>query len=318
MITKVTDAVKRFFKSKKSAPTLAVMGASLFFLSGTQSAEAATYTALSTGKFNDEAVWQPEYPGNVVEEGDTMIIKSNLDMNVDVIVKGAMIVDNDGKLTGNKYLIVLDNGLMMNKGITIVEGLTNRGIVYNKHILETNADMINTGKLLNNESMVIGNIMDNTGTVTGNGGHLVANSQLVNAEGGAILGNIDICSSNFMNVGGARLDSTNISFCGNRIFNDVYLTANFKKDHIVLSLLNSENKQYKNYQIEKSQDGENYELVASIEGTENTQEPGEAFRYLADNSAGGEKVYYRMKITQNDGSEKILPAVEVGTVLAVR
>ncbi|MCR9067139.1 MAG: hypothetical protein NXI00_24450, partial [Cytophagales bacterium] len=60
---------------------------------------------------------------------------------------------------------------------------------------------------------------------------------------------------------------------------------------------------------------ENFELVASIEGAE--QEPGEAFRYLAD-KAETEKVYFRMKLTNNDGSEKVIPAVEVGTVLASR
>lgn len=316
MISKITSKIKSLADKKYFRfHSLAVMFVAAFLVSG-PGAEAATYLTSGSGKFNDASIWSPEYPGNVVEEGDTVIINGNVSLNVDVIIKGSMIVALDAKLTGDKYLIVLDNGLMVNKGITIVEGITNRGLIYNKHIIETTADLINTGKLYNNESMVVGNIMDNTGTLSGNGGHLIANTKLVNSNTGAILGKIDICSANFMNVGGARIDSTYLSFCGNRIFSEIFLTASIKKDHVILSLLNSENKNFKNYEVEKSMDGITYETVAMLNDGDR-EDMAAPFRYK-DASIDGGKAYYRMKITRNDGSEKVLPAVVVGTVLAGR
>lgn len=319
MAAEIFSKVKNFVTNKKyfRVQALAVLFTSSFLLSS-GSADAATYTASADGKYNEEAVWLPEYPGNIVEEGDTVVIKGNISLNVDVIVKGQMLVSNNARLTGGKFLIVLDNGLLVNSGITIVEGLTNRGLVYNKNILETNADMINTGKLYNNQSMVVGNIMDNTGIVTGKGGSLIANNKLVNSESGAIMGSIDICSANFMNVGGARIDSTNMSFCGARIFNDVFLTASIKKEHVILSLLNSENKDFQKYHIERSQDGVNFETVASLNGPDAAKEAGVAFRYTDDHRVTDSKVFYRMKVTNTDGSEKVLPAVEVGTIVATR
>lgn len=312
--TKMKDLAtnKKYFRVQ----ALAVLFVSAFFVSTGDTASAATYTANAAGKFNQDQIWTPEYPGNIIEEGDTVILKSNVDLNVDVVVKGSMIVGKDAKLTGGKYLIVLDNGLLVNQGMTLVEGITNRGLIYNKHIMETNSDMINTGKVYNNESMVVGKILDNTGMLSGNGGHLIANEKLVNSATGAIVGNIDVCSANFMNVDGARIDSTNMSFCGHRIFNEIYLTASIKKEHVILSLLNSENQKFAKYEIERSNDGQQFETVASLDGAE-VNEPGMAFRYN-DAHQSTDKVFYRMKVTGNDGSERVLPAVEVGTMISAR
>lgn len=160
--------------------------------------------------------------------------------------------------------------------------------------------------------------MDNTGIMSGKGGSYLANNKMVNSESGAIMGSIDVCSANFMNVGGARIDSTNMTFCGARIFSDIFLTASIKKEHVILSLLNSENKDFKQYQIERSDDGITFETVASLSGSEVAKEAGVAFRYTDEHKVANNKVFYRMKVTNDDGSEKLLPAVEVGTIVATR
>jgi hypothetical protein len=257
-------------------------------------------------------LWADGYTGNVIFEGDTVLLSGNITLNVDLVVKGAIIVKSQARFSGNKNLVVMDEGLFMNNGITIVEGLTNRGTVYNKSILETSKDLINMGKIHNNQSLVVGNILDNVGNITGNGGQLMSNNRFVNSKEGFIQGNIDVCSANFMNVDGGRIDSTLVSFCGARIFSEVYLTASIRKENITLSLLNSENKKFKTYEIEKSTDGLNFTTIASVEGT-SIEDPSKAFRYQDNELSASNKVYYRMKLTGDDGSVKMLPAVEVGS-----
>jgi hypothetical protein len=239
------------------------------------------------------------------------MLSGNITMNVDVVVKGAIFIKSQARFTGNKNLVVMDEGLVMNNGMTIVDAISNRGTVYNKSILETHKDFINTGKVFNNQSMVVGNILDNVGSISGNGGQLIANAKFVNSKSGQIQGNIDVCSANFMNVDGGSIDSTFVSFCGARIFSEVYLTASIRKEQVVLSLLNSENKKFQKYEIEKSVDGLNFTTIASVEGN-NIEDVSKAFRYSdIDMSASG-KVTYRMTLTSEDGSVKMIPAVEIG------
>ncbi len=276
------------------------------------SASATTHTIAGNGSFNDTKLWAAGYPGNVIYEGDTVLLSGNIDLNVDVVIKGALLIKSNARLSGTKNIVVMDAGLLMNNGITIVEGITNRGMVFNKSILETRKDMINTGKVINNQSMVVGNILDNVGTITGTGGQLIANTKLVNSKGGLIQGNLDVCSASFLNVDGGSIDSTYVSFCGARIFSEVFLTASIRKDHVVVSLLNSENKSFQKYDIEKSEDGTSFTTVASIEGSSIT-DVTKAFRYQDTDLSASSNVYYRMKLTNNDGSVNTLPAVQLGS-----
>jgi hypothetical protein len=275
------------------------------------SASATTHTISGNGNYNDTKLWSAGYQGNVIFEGDTVMLSGNITMNVDVVVKGAIFIKSQARFTGNKNLVVMDEGFVMNNGMTIVDAISNRGTVYNKSILETHKDFINTGKVFNNQSMVVGNILDNVGNISGNGGQLIANAKFVNSKSGQIQGNIDVCSANFMNVDGGSIDSTFVSFCGARIFSEVYLTASIRKEQVVLSLLNSENKKFQKYEIEKSVDGLTFTTIASVEGN-NIEDVSKAFRYSDTDLSASSKVTYRMTLTNEDGSVKMIPAVEIG------
>lgn len=315
MVTTFTPAAsfKRHTFSKNMVTKVKIGGLLLAaLLSLSFSASATTHTVSGNGNFNDSKLWVDGYPGNVIYEGDTVMLSGNINMNVDVVVKGALMVKSQARFTGSKNLIVMDEGLFMNSGITIVEAISNRGTVYNKSILETHKDLINTGKVVNNQSMVVGNILDNVGLVSGNGGHLIANNRFVNSQGGQIQGNLDVCSANFMNVDGGRIDSTFVSFCGARIFSEVYLTASIRKEQVVLSLLNSENKKFQKYEIEKSENGVDFATIASVDGN-SIEDLSKAFRYSDVTLSASNQVYYRIKLTNDDGSVKMVPAVEIGS-----
>jgi hypothetical protein len=313
MILTSTENVFKGYATSKNMITrfklAALLVAALISLSF--SASATTHTISGNGNYNDTKLWSAGYQGNVIFEGDTVMLSGNITMNVDVVVKGAIFIKSQARFTGNKNLVVMDEGFVMNNGMTIVDAISNRGTVYNKSILETHKDFINTGKVFNNQSMVVGNILDNVGNISGNGGQLIANAKFVNSKSGQIQGNIDVCSANFMNVDGGSIDSTFVSFCGARIFSEVYLTASIRKEQVVLSLLNSENKKFQKYEIEKSVDGLTFTTIASVEGN-NIEDVSKAFRYSDTDLSASSKVTYRMTLTNEDGSVKMIPAVEIG------
>lgn len=313
MITTSTATTIKGQTSRKNMVTkFQLIGLALAaLLSLSFSASATTHTISGNGNYNDTKLWSDGYQGNVIFEGDTVLLSGNINMNVDLVVKGAIVVKNQARFTGSKNLIIMDEGLVVNNGMTIVEAITNRGTLFNKNILETAKDFINTGKVYNNQSLVVGNILDNVGTISGNGGQMIANNKFVNSKTGQIQGSIDVCSANFMNVDGGSIDSTFVSFCGARIFSEVYLTASIRKEQVVLSLLNSENKKFQKYEIEKSEDGLNYTTIASVEGS-SIEDASKAFKYSDLDLTASTKVYYRMTLTSTDGTVKMIPAVEIG------
>ncbi len=274
---------------------------------------AGNYTTKSSGNFSNASIWESGYPTNLIKEGDTVVIKSNVNLNSDVVVKGVLMVSPNFSLTGSGNLVVLGSGYFNNKGITLIKSITNRGSVVNSSVLETAADIINTGTFENNQSMIVGNIFDNTGVVTGKAGQIMVNKRMVNSETGMISGSIDVCSNDFSNVGGARIDSLGVSFCGNKIFSATYLTASIRKDAIQINLNNSTATNVAEYEIEKSTDGNNYTKIASIKANEITNNALPV--NFSDNSpVNGNTVFYRMKLIHANGNTSFVPAVEVGNV----
>ncbi len=279
------------------------------------SAQATVYTATLDGKYNDQNIWTPAYPGNIIQEEDTVIINNAVKMTSDIVVKGKLMIRKTGSFTGNKNVIILQGGSMQNFGLAVIEGLVNKGMVFNNHILEIAYDFINTGELINQQSMIVGNIVDNIGLITGNGGSLMANKKLVNSQTGSIRGNIDVCSANFLNVDGAMIDSTRLSFCGHRIFKQVYLSADIKSDNIQLSLKNSEAKNYKNIIIERSVDGNNYQEIANV-NEKQLKGNDDLFQFVDSEVVKSNSIHYRVKLTPLDKKEGKTQTVTVDNFLS--
>jgi len=276
---------------------------------------AGTFVSKEHGKYTDAAAWQNGYPTNFIKENDTVYINSNMELSGDIVIKGVLVVGERSSLIGSKNLVVLENGAFYNKGITIVNAVTNRGSVKNQSILETNVDFINTGTLENNQSMIVGNILDNTGIISGKAGNIISNIRFVNTAPGRITGSIDICSNDFSNVGGGTLDSTSVSFCGNRIFSSMFLTASIGSESIQLKLNNSHTAGFAEYQIEKSIDGENFQTIAHLRSADVKNNNG-LVTYQDNSKINSNTIYYRMKLVDGKGTESFVPAVEIGSIHA--
>lgn len=309
--------LRRNFTSEKNRfhllHALALILASLIGFSFSLSA--TTYSANLHGTYSDPNIWTPAYPGNIIQEADTLIINNDVKLSTDIVIKGTVLVRRTGSFIGDTKLVVLASGKFINFGTCIVDAINNRGLIYNKHILEVANDFINSGELINQESMVVGNITDNIGLITGTGGNLISNKKLVNSQTGVIKGGIDICSNNFMNVDGGTIDSTHLSFCGHRIFSNVYLSADIRKENIMISVKNTESKDYKNYQVERSVDGINYETIAVL-GKKDISDLTIPFQYLDEEVVKSTSVFYRVKLTDEENTEIFIPAVEVGNILS--
>lgn len=283
-------------------------------LSISVSTKAEVFTTKTNGNFTDPEIWS-KYPGNIVRETDTVIIKNNISLNKDVIVKGLLQISSGSSLHGDGNLVVLADGKFTNHGIALVKSITNRGAISNANVLETSVDFINVGQFTNHQSTVVGNILDNTGEINGTNGQVMVNKRMVNAVTGSIKGTIDICSNDFSNVGGAKIDSLNVSFCGNKIFNATYLTASVKRDVIEINLRNSKGSDIAAYEVEKSEDGKVYNKVATIDAksiTDNTL----PINFSDATKINGNTTYYRMKIIHKNGNFSYVPSVEVGNIQA--
>lgn len=292
-------------------PAAMLLISSLIWLS--LSSAAKIYTANLDGAYNDRNIWIPSYPGNIIRETDTVYIANDVKLTTDIVIKGMLMVRSTGSLMGSKNLVVLQSGKLLNFGITISEGLASKGLVYNKHIMEVARDFINSGEVINQESMVVGNIVDNIGLITGQGGSFMANRKFINSQTGILKGCIDVCSNNFINVDGGTIDSTHLSFCGHRIFSNVYLSADIRKDNIVLSLRNATSADYKKYQVERSVDGIHYVPLATVNKSQ-LDDLSLPFRYVDEEVIKSNSLFYRLKVTGNDNTETFIPPVEVGNI----
>lgn len=181
-------------------------------------AEAAVFTTQKTGNFDQQSIWQPYYPGNVIKETDTVVINNTVTQNVDVVVKGTLIVQEKASLTGDRNMIVVKSGTLFNLGATKFGLLTNRGAIFNQQKLDVSMDFVNSGNVINHSKVEVGNVLDNTGLLTGKGGDYAANGKFINSRTGSIDGNLDVCSNNFLNVEGGSVNVQTTTFCGNPIF----------------------------------------------------------------------------------------------------
>ncbi|TVR77112.1 MAG: hypothetical protein EA412_11950 [Chitinophagaceae bacterium] len=313
MQNKTSTTIKNYWIINLTIVSILILLLQLFFINPLT---ANTYTANFNGNYSDRTIWLPSYPGNVIGKNDTIIINKNVQLNTDVVVHGTLIVKDKSSLRGTNSLVVTEEGVVENKGILISRNINNQGLVRNNNILETSNDLINTGIMVNFESMIVGNIFENKGMISGNGGHMLVNRQLINYMEGQIGGNIDICSNDFRNVEGGSIDSTYLSFCGNRIYNGAFLTANLEREKVILNLLNTEDSRYEEYQIERSTDGKNFAQIANIEGDE-INDFALAFKYT-DRDPGASPILYYRVILKRGQQERVVPVIEVNNIFGIQ
>ncbi|GIV32521.1 MAG: hypothetical protein KatS3mg031_0056 [Chitinophagales bacterium] len=211
---------------------------------------AAVYSTIQQGAFDQTEIWSPQYPGNIIKENDTLLISHEIRLNADLLVKGTLIIEESASLIGLHNVIVVRTGTVINLGNMQVDLFTNRGAFYNRQHLEVITDFVNSGNIINHKDITVSNVIDNTGIMLGKGGSITATNKFINSRTGQIKGYLNVCSNNFLNVEGGVIDTQTTTFCGNPVLGDQGLlsqaqeTLQYKRNVTVVHLRTGEYKPF--------------------------------------------------------------------------
>jgi hypothetical protein len=254
---------------------------------------AATYKAIENGKFSDAKIWQPSFPGNYIKTGDSIIITSQVILNMPLAVEGVMIIEKGAALQGNKDISVAKTGVLNNKGNTVVNRLSNAGVVKNELVLETIFDIENSGIMNNSSTTLAGSSLVNEGGILdGNKGSYFSNDMVVASPNSVYGRDIQILQAAF---------ATPVVQIDEVIFCDARLNiVNGNSSRILVELSSSVLGDLQTVSLEKSVDGRNYFRVAEKNGVNNTL-------ILEDPSATENTLWYRIQGYDAHGKKYYFP-----------
>jgi hypothetical protein len=243
---------------------------------------AKTFTIVNSGKWSDVSIWQDGSVSNQIEEGDVVLVKSHIMINVDLIVKGTLIVDKGFSMMSNKSIFITKSGKFINDGNVSVKRLFNEGIINNNAMLESMLDIENKGILDNNVNMVAGsNLLNFGGNVKGRNGTYFANSSVVSSPSATFSKDIN------MFYGGETSTTTTTTTANT----SMKLETEVVKNNIMLTVSNPNKETANNFSIERSFDGKNFETISEVKGS--TDNVAMIFQ---DKNIENDLVHYKVKV----------------------
>lgn len=258
---------------------------------------ATIYKATLHGKFTDEKIWYPSYPGNIVRVGDSIIISSQVVLNVPVAVEGYMLIEKGAALQGNKELAVARGGYLTNKGNTVVKRLSNNGQINNELLLEAMLEVENAGIMNNTSATFAGStLLNRGGMLEGKEGSYFSNNTVIASPNSIYGKNIKVFQASFTNPV-AQIDE--VIFCDATI--NVFAGS---RDKMIIELTGSSLKKLDMVVLEKSIDGKHFYKVAQqkAEGTA---------VLLEDRLAMESMMWYKLSGYDESGTEYSLPEAMV-------
>lgn len=220
------------------------------------SAQAKSFTAVNTGKWNDANVWENKLaPTNNIEAGDVVIVKSHLILNTDLNLNGTLIVEKSFSVASTKNLIVSKNGKFVNSGNANFRSIQNEGKVDNYSQLESLGDVDNSGKVTNNVNMVTGaNLYNYNGSLYGKNGTYFVNGNIRNSDKSEFSKEIKV------------LVADNNSISKNTTMK---IEAQVIQNSVVLVVNNQHKEPVQSFTIQRSNDGVNFREIAQMNASEN-------------------------------------------------
>ena len=255
---------------------------------------AKTYTAVNSGKWSDAATWSTNgAPGNVIAIDDEVVIKNHITMNTDVAVSGTLTIEKGISVTSNKTLYITNVGKLVNNGNLVVKRIVNEGTINNNSMIESMNDVENKGTMTNNSNIMAGtNLMNFGGNVTGNQGTYFTNGTVLASADAKFGKNVKIYtdpSQTTASTSTMSLDAQNIN--GN----------------VMLTVINPNGEEVKKFTIEKSYNGQTYEVVTDVTASNSAV----AMMYQ-DKNVSQETVHYKVKVNGTN----YLPQATVRMALA--
>jgi hypothetical protein len=260
---------------------------------------AKTYT-LGSGKWNDAKIWDKEYAGATVKAEDVVIITGQVTVTEGIVVNGTLQIEKGASMVGMKDLVITKTGTFVNNGNTVMKRIINEGTINNNLLMEAMVDFDNKGKIENNNNVVAGNNFDNySGSVDGKGGAYYVNNTIHTSPDANFSKNVDVFYGNAVEnmeaQGGANAP--------------MMLVASLNgSNQVVLSVSNVTKGDVSKFDIEKSVDGKNYQLLGSVK---NVSDNGTVALNYTDSKLNGSLTYYKVKAIAANGAETVLPVATV-------
>ncbi len=255
-------------------------------------ASAKTYTAAQSGKFTDEKIWQPAYPGNSIQKGDTIIISSHVVLNTPLTISGVAAIQKGASLQGNKDVALNESGKIFNLGNTVVRRLQNQGQLDNQMVFETMFEMQNSGIIHNNSTTVAGTSMVNeNGVLAGNKGSYFTNSMFISSPGSIHENGIKVFEAAYTNPM-AEIDEA--IYC-----NALISAMPTGKNSVRIEIQNAHAYRFTKVVLERSDDGNVFRPFAEINFNDSHSKI-EDFKASANN-------YYRAVAFDASGKKYRLP-----------
>lgn len=257
------------------------------------SAYATTYKTISHGKFSDENIWQPTYPGNILKAGDSVVINSQVVLNIPIAVEGTLFIEKGAALQGNKEIRVAKSGLLENKGNTVVKRLSNEGKINNELILEAMMEVDNSGVINNTATTFAGSTLLNKGGVLdGNKGSYFSNNTVIASPNSVYGKDINVFQASFTNPA-AQIDES------------IYCNASLNvvaggSDKVLVEITSASLKNMETVILEKSIDGKIFYKVAEAKAENSTL-------LLEDRIAMENTLWYRISAYDLSGKQYQFP-----------
>ena len=253
------------------------------------SANAKTYVASASGKWNDVTIWNNDYPGTTIAAGDEVIVKGNITLNTSLVIEGTLTLEKGGMMVSNKDVVIAKSGKFNNNGNLVSKSIINEGELNNAMLVESMGSFENKGTINNNSMAVAGtNFANYGGTAQGNNGAYFVNNNVQTSPAAKFGDDVKVFFGNsFENL--TEEASTSMK-----------LNAAYTSNGVELTVANPKNETVANFSIEKSNDGKTYTTVNVVVSNNG------GMTYV-DNSVNHNLVHYRVKAYNAAGEEVVLP-----------
>lgn len=284
----------------KNLTTLSKSALIICALLAAKSTEAKTYTASQHGKFTDEKIWFPSYPGNNIDAKDSIIISSQVVLNTPLTIAGLFTIEKGASFQGNKDVAISLTGKLVNKGNTVVRRLLNEGILDNQLVFETMLEVENRGTINTKSATVAGtSLLNQDGVLSGAKGSYFSNSTIISSPSSIYEKGVKVFEAAYTNPM-AEIDEA--LYC-NSTLNAI--PSGKKSVRIEIAHLGKE--KFSSIILEKSTDGKYFQPIAEIELKNNKYA-------IEDMQVNSEQTFYRAFAYDTDGVKYRFPETFVKNI----
>jgi len=284
----------------KNLTTLSKSLLLLCALLAAKGAEAKTYIASQHGKFTDEKIWTPSYPGNNIDANDSIIISSQVVLNTPLSIAGVFTIEKGASFQGNKDVAISVTGKLVNKGNTVVRRLLNEGQLDNQLVFETMLEVENHGTINTKSATVAGtSLLNQNGVLGGVKGSYFSNSTIISSPSSIYEKGVKVFEAVYTNPM-AEIDEA--LYCNSTL--NAFASG---KQSVRIEIAHLGKEKFTSIILEKSTDGKIFQPIAEIELKNNKYS-------IEDMQVNSENTFYRAFAYDTDGIKYRFPETFVKNI----